>query len=298
MVAKPFSFLAHTMSFFYSPNCEIKPGMTLPVGVTRYALIVEYDGSCYQGFQRQASAKRTIQEELEQALSRIAAHPVTLVCAGRTDAGVHATHQVIHFDSTAERDQKAWIEGTNTKLPDAIRVRWADKVPGEFHARFSALARTYRYFTYIDSVRSAFLPCRATWLRSPLNVPAMSEAARYLLGEHDFSSFRASQCQAHSPIRRIESIQILQRGAFVVMEVKANAFLHHMVRNLMGSLYEVGRGNRSPEWIADLLKLKDRNAAAPTASPHGLYFVGVDYPPEFGLPKGTPREDLFGLLDA
>lgn len=286
------------MSFFYSPNCEIKPGMALPDGMTRYALIVEYDGSGYQGFQRQASAKRTIQGELEQALSRIAAHPVTLVCAGRTDAGVHATHQVIHFDSTADRDQKAWIEGTNTKLPDAIRVRWASKVPGEFHARFSALARTYRYFTYVDSVRSAFLPCRATWLRAPLDALAMDKGAQYLLGEHDFSSFRASQCQAHSPVRCIEAIRLTQRGAFVVMEVKANAFLHHMVRNLMGSLYEVGRGVRPPEWIAELLKLRDRNAAAPTAPPHGLYFVDVNYPAQFQLPKSAQRDGLFGLLDA
>lgn len=286
------------MSFFYSPNCEIKPGMALPDGVTRYALVVEYDGSGYQGFQRQASAKRTVQGELEQALSKIAAHPVTLVCAGRTDAGVHATHQVVHFDSTADRSQKAWVEGTNTRLPESIRVRWADKVPGEFHARFSALARTYRYFTYIDSIRSAFLPCRATWLRTPLNVEAMQSGARYLLGEHDFSSFRASQCQAHSPVRRIESVRLVRSGAFVIMEIKANAFLHHMVRNLMGSLYEVGRGSRPPEWIAELLSLKDRNAAAPTAPPHGLYFVGVDYPEQFPVPTSVQRDGLFGLWDA
>lgn len=286
------------MSFFYSPNCEIKPGMALPEGVTRYALVVEYDGSGYQGFQRQASAKRTVQGELEEALSKIAAHPVTLVCAGRTDAGVHATHQIVHFDSTADRSQKAWVEGTNTRLPDSIRVRWADKVPGEFHARFSALARTYRYFTYIDSIRSAFLPCRATWLRTPLNVEAMQSGARHLLGEHDFSSFRASQCQAHSPVRRIESVRLARSGAFVIMEIKANAFLHHMVRNLMGSLYEVGRGSRPPEWIAELLSLKDRNAAAPTASPHGLYFVGVDYPEQFPVPTSVQRDGLFGLWDA
>jgi tRNA pseudouridine38-40 synthase len=282
------------MSFFYSPNCEIKPGMTLPDGVTRHALIVEYDGSQYQGFQRQASAKRTVQGELEQALSKIAAHPVTLVCAGRTDAGVHATHQVVHFDSMVDRGPKAWVEGTNTKLPDSIRVRWADHVPGEFHARFSALARTYRYFTYIDSIRSAFFPCRATWLRTPLDVEAMQHGAQYLVGEHDFSSFRASQCQAHSPVRCVESIRLSHCGAFIIMEVKANAFLHHMVRNLMGSLYEVGRGARGPEWIAELLRLRDRNAAAPTAPPHGLYFVGVDYPEQFHVPTPVLRDDFFG----
>lgn len=286
------------MSFFYTPNCEIKPGMSLPEGIKRYALVVEYDGSAYQGFQRQASAKKTIQAELELALSQIAAHPVTLVCAGRTDAGVHATHQVVHFDSAAERVQKAWIEGTNTKLPKSIRVRWAGRVPGEFHARFSAQARTYRYITYSASVRSAFLPVSATWLRSSLDVEAMQRAANYLLGEHDFSSFRASQCQARSPVRHVEHLRFSKRGAFVVMEVKANAFLHHMVRNLMGSLYEVGRGARAPEWIGEILSLKDRNAAAPTAPPHGLYFVGVDYPAEFSLPSKSLGDDLlFNLIN-
>lgn len=286
------------MSLFYSPNCEIKPGITLPEGVTRYALVVEYDGSSYQGFQRQASAKRTVQGELERALSAIAAQPVTLVCAGRTDAGVHAFQQVVHFDSAANRNQKAWVEGTNTQLPDSIRVRWADKVPGEFHARFSALARTYRYITYIDPIRSAFLSCRATWVKTPLNVDAMQRGADYLVGEYDFSSFRSSQCQARSPVRCIEAIQLSRSGAFVVMEVKANAFLHHMVRNLMGSLYEVGRGKRQPQWIAELLKLKDRNAAASTAPPHGLYFVGVDYPAQFRVPSRVRRDGFLGLWGA
>jgi len=281
----------------YTPNCEIKPGMALPDGVHRYALVVEYDGTQYQGFQRQASAKKTVQGELEKALSAVAAHPVTLVCAGRTDAGVHAAHQVIHFDSTAERGERAWIEGVNTKLPESIRVRWASEVAGEFHARFAAVSRTYRYFTYTDRVRSAFLPFNATWLRGELNMEAMQLAASHLLGEHDFSSFRASQCQAHSPVRRIDSIQFSQISSFIVMEIKANAFLHHMVRNIMGSLYEVGRGARPPEWIGELLTLKDRNVAAPTAAPYGLYLVGVEYPEQFAVPAKLPQNGLLGLFN-
>lgn len=283
---------------FYSPNCEIKPGMALPDGICRYALVVEYSGTEYQGFQRQASARRTVQGELEKALSLIAAQPVTLVCAGRTDAGVHASHQVVHFDCSANRDEKAWIEGANTKLPESIRVRWAQKVQGEFHARFSALSRTYRYFTYTDRTRSAFLPFNATWLRGQLNVEAMQTAAQHLLGEHDFSSFRASQCQAHSPVRSIESIEISSTGPFIVMEIKANAFLHHMVRNIMGSLYEVGRGLKQSDWMAELLNLRDRNSAAPTAAPHGLYLVGVEYPEDFGVPCRLPQNGLMGLFDA
>lgn len=282
--------------FHYSPNCEIKPGMYLPEGVVRVALVVEYDGSNYQGFQRQASAKKTVQGSLEEALSKIANHPITLVCAGRTDAGVHALHQVIHFDTTAVRKESAWIEGVNTKLPDSVRVKWAQYVPGEFHARFSARSRTYRYYTYVGSRRSAFLPQTVTWTKKPLDVEKMSEAASFLIGEHDFSSFRSSQCQAHSPVRHMEYIRFVQSGAFIVMEIKANAFLHHMVRNIMGSLYQVGRGEKPIEWMKTLLELKDRNKAAPTAPPHGLYFVHVSYDEKFGIPKGTDNVGLFGMV--
>lgn len=286
--------------FLYSPNCEIKPGMALPEGVRRFALIVEYDGSSYQGFQRQASAKKTVQGELERALSHIAAQPITLVCAGRTDAGVHATHQVVHFDCAAERGERAWLEGTNTKLPNSIRVKWAAQVPGEFHARFSAQSRTYRYFSYVSRVRSAFLPLTATWIRNELNVEAMQAAASQLIGEHDFSSFRASQCQAHSPVRRIEYIRFCKRGAFVIMEIKANAFLHHMVRNIMGCLFEIGGGVKSVSWLSDVLAKRDRTLASATAAPHGLYLSGVDYPADFGVPRGKEQKgllDLQGLID-
>lgn len=272
--------------------------MSLPPGVRRYALVVEYCGAEYQGFQRQASARRTVQGELERALSRIAAQPITLVCAGRTDAGVHATHQVVHFDCSAVRDQRAWLEGTNTQLPDSIRVRHAQAVPGEFHARFSARARTYRYVTHIDRVRSAFLAANVTWSRHELDVDIMQRAAQVLVGEHDFTSFRASQCQAHSPVRTLEQVAFSRHGAYVVMRIKANAFLHHMVRNIMGSLYEVGRGSQPEDWIGQLLQCRNRNLAAATAPAQGLYFVGVDYPSEFGVPSLQEGAGIFPAFGA
>lgn len=269
----------------YTPNCEIKPGMALPEGVKRYALTVEYNGASYQGFQKQGSTANTVQAKLEAALSSIAAQPVTLVCAGRTDAGVHATRQMVHFDTTAVRPLRAWREGVNTRLPDSVRVHQCRAMSADFHARFSALARTYRYLTLCNPVRSALLGDMVTCYRQPLDISRMQAAADYLLGEHDFSSFRASQCQAHSPVRRVEYLQIFQQGPLLITEIKANAFLHHMVRNIMGALFEVGRGAKPAEWLAELLSLRDRTRAAPTAAPYGLYFVGVQYPEKFGLPN-------------
>ncbi len=263
---------------FYSPNCEIRPGMSLPDGVSRWVLAVEYHGGAYQGFQRQASAKKTIQGELESALSKVANCPVTLVCAGRTDAGVHATRQIVHFDTAAIREEKAWVEGVNTQLPGSIRVHAAYPAAPEFHARFSATARTYRYVTYCGRVRPAILTDTVTWMRTALDVSAMRSAAQCLVGEHDFSAFRASQCQAHSPVRRVHSIAIFSVGELIIVEIKANAFLHHMVRNVMGVLFEVGRGIREAQWVATVLASRDRRRAAATAPPFGLYLVGVDYP--------------------
>lgn len=271
----------------YTANCEIRPGMSLPVGVSRWALTIEYDGSSFQGFQRQASAKYTVQAELERALSKVANEPLTLVCAGRTDAGVHATQQVVHFDTSAVRIEKAWVEGVNTQLPAAIRVTSAHSVAGEFHARFSALARTYRYISYSARVRPAILASAVTWLRASPSVSAMQEAGRFLLGEHDFSAFRSSQCQARNPIRTVERLEITAYDNWLVMEIKANAFLHHMVRNIMGSLFAVGRGTKPPQWMAEILSLKDRRMAAATAPAAGLYFVGVEYPDNFALPSGA-----------
>lgn len=252
---------------------------------------LEYDGAPYRGFQRQLTAVNTVQAELERALSKVAAEPISVVCAGRTDAGVHATSQVVHFDTLAARPDKAWLEGVNTHLPHCIRVVYAKEIGFDFHARFSASARTYRYIIHVSPVRSAHLDGQVTWVRLPqklkgLDVQAMDEALALLLGEHDFTSFRAVQCQAASPIRTMHHVSLVQQGAFLVVEVCANAFLHHMVRNIVGVLLRVGRRERRPEWVRELLQVKDRSKAAETAPADGLYFVNVDYPVKFGLPKG------------
>ncbi|HEY7771580.1 MAG TPA: tRNA pseudouridine(38-40) synthase TruA [Marinagarivorans sp.] len=262
----------------YRRNAEIRDLADWPEGMHRIALAVEYVGTAYQGFQRQVSAKVTVQGELEKALSKIANEAITLQCAGRTDAGVHATRQIVHFDTLAARPMKAWREGTNTKLPDTIRIHWAGNVSPLFHARFSARARTYRYVIASSDVRPALMRDQVSWTKYALDRDMMQQGANYLVGEHDFSSFRARLCQASSPVRCIRHIRFVQCGAFIVMEIKATAFLYNMVRNIVGSLLEVGRGVKPPEWIAQVLDAKDRCAAGTTASPRGLYFVGVDYP--------------------
>lgn len=250
----------------------------------RIALGIEYDGTAFYGWQRQREVN-SVQQELEIALSKVANHSVELACAGRTDAGVHATGQVVHFDSTALRDDKAWVMGTNAQLPDAIAVRWAKQVPDDFHARFSATARRYRYIIYNHKYRPAILRSGLSHYHQQLNVELMQQAATYLLGEQDFTSFRAVQCQSHSPNRNIHHLYITRQGDYIVLDIKANAFLHHMVRNITGSLLEVGMQNRPPEWIAQLLAAKDRNLAAATAKAGGLYLVEVDYPAHFGVPS-------------
>ncbi len=276
----PFSF----MSNLYTRNCEIKPGVLFPEGMQRVALGVEYQGAGFNGFQKQTATDNTVQAHLERALSQVANETVTLVCAGRTDAGVHASEQVVHFDTLAKRPPKAWIEGVNTQLPDEIRVHWAQDVAESFHARFAALARTYRYVLVPTKVRPACLSKQVTCTRYDLDVERMQCAAALLEGEHDFSAFRSSQCQANNPVRTISYIRFSQPGQFVVMEIKANAFLHHMVRNIVGCLLDVGRGARDPAWMRELLAQRDRTLASPTARPWGLYFVRADYPEAFALP--------------
>lgn len=266
--------------------------MQPPAHMNRYALVLEYSGSAFRGFQKQATTDRTVQAALEAALSRIAAEPVTLVCAGRTDAGVHACQQVVHFDCSARRPDRAWVQGTNTHLPASVRVRHCQPVDWAFHARFSATARTYRYLTLPAAVPSAHLHGLVTWCRFGLDLQRMRQAAELLLGEHDFSSFRSSQCQAKSPQRHLMSLQLTQAGEFLVAEVKANAFLHHMVRNIMGALFEVGRGGKTPQWLREVLEARDRRLNAATAPADGLYLVGVDYPPQFGIPS-KPSGPIF-----
>ncbi len=278
----------NTEPYVYRRNCELKDGMELPPGVRRYAAAIEYNGAEFRGFQIQASAANTVQAALQIALSNIANEPVVVTCAGRTDAGVHATQQVVHFDTLATRPDRAWIAGTNTQLPDSVRVRWVKSVGFDFHARFSAQARRYRYLIYCNDTRQALLNQQLTWCKYELDVAAMLEGARHLLGEQDFTSFRATQCQAKSPVRNLRSLDIYRRGQLIVLDLKANAFLHHMVRNIVGVLIEVGRGAKPESWVADVLQARDRKAAAATAPSYGLYFVGVDYPEHFQLPKLAP----------
>lgn len=269
----------------YKRNGEIKDGDEFPEGMQRIALGVEYNGAEFNGFQKQATAPKTVQAALESALSSIANEEITLVCAGRTDAGVHAAEQVVHFDTLAQRPNKAWLHGVNTKLPPEVRVHWVKQVGPTFHARFSATARTYRYVIYADAIKPACLNKQVTWTSYSLDQHAMAEAAKVLEGEHDFSAFRSSQCQANSPVRHIEYIHFYSSARFMVMEIKANAFLHHMVRNIIGSLMEVGRGAKQKSWLERVLAGRDRNLAAATAAPWGLYFVRAHYPVEFGLPE-------------
>lgn len=253
-------------------------------GAFRIALGVEYDGSNYRGWQRQVAGVPSVQEALEKALSQVAAAPVTLECAGRTDSGVHACGQVVHFDTYADRPLKAWVMGANANLPPDISVTWGKVMPNHFHARFKAFARRYRYVIYNDPVRPAQLRRGVTWNYRPLNVELMREAAQGLVGRHDFTSFRAVQCQAKSAIKTVHHVKVIQHGRFIVLDVRANAFLHHMVRNFAGVLMTVGCGERPVTWVADVLAAKDRRAGGVTAPPFGLYLIDAEYPPEYELP--------------
>lgn len=250
----------------------------------RIALGVEYDGRLYCGWQSQPNGM-TVQDTLQQALSQIAAMPVSVIAAGRTDTGVHALEQVIHFETEAERPLSAWVRGVNALLPDSIAVRWAHPVSDEFHARFSAQGRSYRYLLINRPVRSAIHAGKAGWFHLPLNIALMREAAQYLLGEHDFSAFRAAECQAKSPVKYLNKIDIYQDGEMLVFDLAANAFLHHMVRNLVGSLVYVGKGKYPPSWLAEVLAGRERRLAAPTFSPDGLYLRRIQYDAKWGLPQ-------------
>ena len=258
----------------------------------RYALGVEYDGSEFSGWQRlgvpgdpRRRHEATVQAAVEEALTFVAGHPVGVVCAGRTDAGVHGACQVVHFDSDAERQPRAWVLGATTRLPPAICVLWCVPVDGDFHARFSARARRYRYRILNRPVRPALGRQYLSWERRPLDAAAMHRAAQALLGEHDFSAFRTVHCQAAHPRREIQALDVRRAGDIVEVEVQANAFLHHMVRNIVGSLLPVGRGEQPEGWLAELLAGRDRTLAGPTAPPDGLVFVGPRYPVDCHLPS-------------
>lgn len=252
--------------------------------MTRIVLGLEYDGSAYSGWQWQRH-RRSVQVELERALSKIADQPVTVVCAGRTDAGVHALEQVVHFDTTAERDPRAWLLGGNSNLPDDIRITWAKAAVADFHARYSAIARFYRYIILNRPIKSALLRQQATWCYQWLDADSMHAAAQHLVGNHDFSSFRAQSCQSKSPYRVMHFVDVYREGDKVIMDISANAFLHHMVRNIAGVLMAIGAGKQSVDWTRQLLEVKDRTLAGMTAPPDGLYLGGVYYPEHYGVAK-------------
>lgn len=251
----------------------------------RIALGLEYDGSCFEGWQTQPHG-RTVQDALERALAGIAGTPLATVCAGRTDTGVHATIQVVHFETPVERPLSAWVRGVNSLLPSAVAVRWAQPVAEGFHARFTAQARHYRYVLYNCPTRPALLAGKVGWFHQFLDLSAMIEAAPALVGRHDFSAFRAASCQAHSPVRVLSRAQVSRIGDYVVFDFCANGFLHHMVRNLVGALVYVGKGRYPPPWLGEVLAGGDRARGAPTFSPDGLYLCGVEYGPDWSLPDG------------
>lgn len=249
----------------------------------RVALGIEYDGTDFLGWQRLAHGP-SVQAAVEAALSFVADQPVEVTCAGRTDSGVHARCQVAHFDTSAERDERAWALGATTRLPRAVAVLWACKVSDDFSARFSARARRYRYVILNRAIRPALDARFLAWERTPLDADAMHAAAQALLGEQDFSAFRAVSCQAAHARRNVTAVSVRRNGERVAIEIEANAFLHHMVRNIAGSLLEIGRGERPREWIAELLAARDRNLAGATAMPQGLTFIGPRYPAQWQLP--------------
>ena len=261
--------------------------------MSRIVLGIEYDGSAFSGWQWQVN-RRSVQVVLEQALSKVADHPVTAICAGRTDAGVHAPEQVVHCDVQAERELHAWMLGGNSNLPEDVRITWVRHAVGDFHARYSAIARFYRYVILNRPVKSALLRRQVTWCYPPLDAEKMHQAAQFLIGNHDFSSFRAQGCQSKSPMRMMHFVDVHREGDKVIMDISANAFLHHMVRNIAGVLMDIGMGKQPIEWTQQLLEVKSRKLGGVTAPPDGLYLGGVYYPEHYGI----ARHPLFDKLPA
>ena len=258
--------------------------------MSRVAVGLEYDGTAFSGWQYQPHA-RTVQGELQTALARVAAHPVLLTAAGRTDAGVHAFAQVAHFETSVERTERAWVYGANSEAAADVRVLWARPVADDFHARYSALSRTYRYLILDTPLRPSLDRNRVCWSRRPLDAVAMHAAAQVFAGEHDFAAFRASECQSKSTVRRVLAINVVRETGLVAVSVRANAFLHHMVRNLAGALIAVGTGDRNEDWLREVLASRDRTRAGVTAPAQGLYFTAVEYPGDCGLPSVEASRD-------
>ena len=265
------------------------------MNLSRMALGLSYSGQQYEGWQSQLSGQ-TVQDHLEKALANFAQTPLKTLCAGRTDSGVHALLQVVHFDTPVQRELSSWVRGTNRYLPSDVAVQWAREVPKEFHARACARSRRYSYLLLQSPVRPSIEYERVGWVAKPLDLSAMRQAAQLLQGTHDFTSFRASQCQALSPIKTISHLEISQKSAhaehaYFRFDFEANAFLHHMIRNIMGCLVQVGLGEQGPQWIKEVIEARDRKQAAPTFSAQGLYFLGPSYDPQWGLPIGAPSYD-------
>jgi tRNA pseudouridine38-40 synthase len=258
----------------------------------RIALGIEYDGRPYCGWQYQDHSP-SVQAVVEQALANVAAHPVRVICAGRTDTGVHAAEQVVHFETEVVRDDKAWVMGANANLPKSVSVLWVRTVDETFHARFSAIRRRYRYVIFNRQVRPAFLAGRVAFCFRPLNESRMQKAAQYLMGEHDFNAYRAVACQAKSPVRTVYKLDVTRRDELILIDIEANAFLHHMVRNIAGVLMAIGAGEQEPEWAKELLEGRDRSLGGVTAPPDGLYLMEVVYPEVFGLPRLPPTSALW-----
>ena len=256
----------------------------------RIALGLEYDGSRFLGWQTQPGGG-AVQDALQDALAVVAGESIAVTCAGRTDRGVHAREQVVHFDTGVERPQSAWVRGVNAVLPESVAVLWARPVAKDFHARYAALSRTYRYVLLNRPVRAALQARHTGWFHQPLDVAAMRAAASHLLGEHDFSAFRSAECQATTPVRRVLALDIEQRGARIDFVLRANAYLHHMVRNIVGTLVYVGGGKHPPRWVREVLSSKDRTRAAPTFAAEGLYLESVEYESRWGLPQPRNHED-------
>ena len=258
--------------------------------MTRIAMGVEYDGHAFCGWQAQKSDVDTVQEAVEAALSKVADEQITVICAGRTDTGVHGAEQVIHFESEVKRSTRSWVYGGNANLPDTVCLLWAKPVSEDFHARFSAQRRRYQYVIFNRPIRPTFLATRTTWEYRTLDEARMQAAGNYLIGKHDFNAYRAVGCQANSPIREVYGLKVTRKDAFIMIDIEANAFLHHMVRNIAGVLMDVGAGKREPEWAQEILQSQDRRCGGVTASPAGLYLTGVDYDEKFDLPQLAQSE--------
>ena len=259
--------------------------------MTRYAFGIEYDGSGFKGWHRQTHEPNTLQAAVEDALTKVADHPVQVTCAGRTDAGVHASGQVIHFDTEARRELRGWLLGTNSNLPPAVSATWVKVMPESFHARFKATARQYRYVILNRDTRPALGRAELTWIHRPLDAGLMQAAARHLTGKHDFSAFRSVECQAKQPVRDLKRLDVRRDGERIVIDAVADGFLHHMVRNITGVLLEVGQGKRAPDWARQVLEGRDRSLGGVTAPPDGLALVAVEYPAEFAVPAS--KDALF-----